>query len=61
MTKWCDNGEWHGIDDIGLALEETADNIQISIDRKISEKKSAEIPENISAEKQAVKPKNKSR
>lgn len=59
--KWCDNGEWHGIDDIGLALEETADRIQISIDRKIAEKKSAEIPENISDKKQAVKPKNKAR
>ena len=31
--EWCDNGEWHGIDDIGLALEETADRIQISRDR----------------------------
>lgn len=59
--EWCDNGEWHGIDDIGLALEETADRIQISIDRKIAEKKQTEIPENVSAEKQAVKPKNKSR
>lgn len=59
--EWCDNGEWHGIDDIGLALEETADRIQISIDRKIFEKKQTEIPENISSEKQAVKPKNKSR
>lgn len=59
--EWCDNGEWHGIDDIGLALEETADRIQISIDRKIAEKKQTEIPENISSEKQAVKPKNKSR
>ena len=59
--EWCDNGEWHGIDDIGLALEETADKIQISIDRNIAEKKSAEISENISAEKQTVKPKNKAR
>ena len=59
--EWCDNGEWHGIDDIGLALEETADHIQISIDRDIAEKRSAEISENISAEKQPVKPKNKSR
>ena len=59
--EWCDNGEWHGIDDIGLALEETADRIQISIDRDIAEKKSAEISENISAEKQPVKPKNKAR
>ena len=55
--EWCDNGEWHGIDDIGLALEETADRIQISIDRKISEPKAESVPE----QKQAVKPKNKSR
>ena len=59
--QWCDNGEWQGLEDIGLALEETADRIQIAIDREIAEKKSAEIPENISAEKQAVKPKNKAR
>ncbi len=59
--EWCDNGEWHGIDDIGLALEETADRIKISIDRDIAEKKSAEISENISAEKQPIKPKNKAR
>ena len=55
--EWCDNGEWHGIDDIGLALEETADRIQISIDRKIAEQKAEPVPE----QKQAVKPKNKSR
>jgi len=59
--EWCDNGEWHGIDDIGLALEETADRIQVSIDRNIAEKNQTEIPENISAEKQVVKPKKKSR
>ena len=55
--EWCDNGEWNGIDDIGLALEETADRIQISIDRNISEQKAEPVPE----QKQAVKPKNKSR
>lgn len=55
--EWCDNGEWHGIDDIGLALEETADRIQISLDRKISEQKAEPVPE----QKQAVKPKNKAR
>lgn len=37
--EWCDNSEWHGIDDISLALEETADRIQISIDRKIAKQK----------------------
>ncbi len=56
-SEWCDNGEWHGLDDIGLALEETADRIQISIDRKIAEQKAEPVPE----QKQAVKPKNKSR
>lgn len=55
--EWCDNGEWHGIDDIGLALEETADRIQISLDRNISEQKAEPVPE----QKQAVKPKNKAR
>ena len=55
--EWCDNGEWHGLDDIGLALEETADRIQISIDRKNAEQKAEPVLE----QKQAVKPKNKSR
>ena len=55
--EWCDNGEWHGLDDIGLALEETADRIQISIDRELAEKKAEPVPE----QKQPVKPKNKSR
>ncbi len=56
-VEWCSNSELHGIDDIGLALEEAADNIQISIDRKIAEQKTEPVPE----QKQAVKPKNKSR
>ncbi len=34
---WRDNGEWHGLEDIGLALEETADKIQVSIERKVQE------------------------
>lgn len=32
--QWCNNGELHGIDDIGIALEGVADRIQISIDRR---------------------------
>lgn len=55
--QWCQNGELHGLEDISLALEETADCIQISIDRDIAEKKAEPVPE----QKQAVKPKNKSR
>ncbi|MBP3856198.1 MAG: DUF3848 domain-containing protein [Ruminiclostridium sp.] len=35
--EWRDNGEYHGLYDIGLALEETADKIQISIDRQVHE------------------------
>ncbi|MBR5090548.1 MAG: DUF3848 domain-containing protein [Ruminiclostridium sp.] len=31
---WCTNSEFHALYDIGLALEETADDIQYSIDRK---------------------------
>lgn len=56
-SQWCNNGELHGLEDIGLALEETADRIQISIDRDIAEQKAEPVPE----QKQAVKPKNKSR
>lgn len=55
--EWCDNGEWHGIDDIGMALEETADRIQISIDRELAKQKAEPVPE----QKQTVKPKNKLR
>ncbi|MDE6710454.1 MAG: DUF3848 domain-containing protein, partial [Oscillospiraceae bacterium] len=55
--QWCQNAELHSLDDIGLALEETADNIQIPIDRDIAEQKAEPVPE----QKQAVKPKNKSR
>lgn len=47
----------YGIDDIGLALEEAADNIQISIDREIAEQKAEPVLE----QKQAVKPKSKAR
>ena len=54
---WCKNNDFNSYDDIGFALEETADRIQISIDRKIAEQKTEPVPE----QKQAVKPKNKSR
>lgn len=56
-VEWCSNSELHGIDDIGLALEEAADNIQISIDREIAEQKAEPVLE----QKQAVKPKSKAR
>ncbi len=55
--QWCQNAELHSLDDIGLALEETADNIEIPIDREFAEQKVEPVPE----QKQAVKPKNKSR
>ena len=34
---WCTNSEFHGLYDIGLAMEETADDMQYSIDRRNEE------------------------
>lgn len=31
--QWCKNGALHGLEDIGVALEEAADRIRISIER----------------------------
>ncbi len=63
--QWCNNGELHGLEDIGVALAETADRIQVSIDRTRNEqqkKMQAELSEQAVIEKTpAVKPKHKSR
>lgn len=57
--QWCDNGDLNSFDDIGVALEETADRLKDAKAQKIEEVKVAEVkPE----EKQpVVKPKKKSR
>ena len=34
---WCTNSEFHALYDIGLAMEETADDMQYSIDRRQEE------------------------
>lgn len=63
--QWCNNGELHSLDDIGIALKETADRIQISIDREkqmertVSKAEKLPVPEQ--KQEQAVKPKHKSR
>lgn len=59
--QWCDNGELHGLNDIGIALEETADRIQISIDRDMQEKLSNANVKSAPVIEQVVKPKHKSR
>jgi hypothetical protein len=63
--QWCNNGELHSLDDIGIALEETADRIQTSIDREkqlakaVPMAKKESVPE--LKQEQAVKPKHKAR
>ena len=63
---WCTNSELHALYDIGLALEETADDIQYSIDRRLEEEKAkkqeppAESKETSAPEEQQ-KPKHKAR
>lgn len=62
--QWCNNGELHGLDDISIALEETADRMQYSIDRQQQEKavpKTEKEPVPEQKQEQAVKPKHKAR
>lgn len=62
--QWCNNGELHNLEDIGISLGETADRMQYSIDRQKQQEKSAPKIEPVVPEKkqeQAVKPKHKSR
>jgi len=64
--QWCSNGELSGREDIELALHETADRIQISLDRETKEHTVQKIepkPEPVIEQKQeqAVKPKYKLR
>ena len=62
--QWCQNGELHGLDDISVALEETADRIQVSLDRQRKQELEApktESPVTEQKQEQAVKPKHKSR
>ena len=59
------NGELHGLEDIGIALEETADRIKVSLDRE-REMKQAAVDKVMEAapeqkKEQAVMPKRKSR
>lgn len=63
--QWCNNGELHGLEDIGIALEETADRIKVSLDRE-REMKQAAVDKVMEAapeqkKEQAVMPKRKSR
>lgn len=63
--QWCNNGELHSLDYIGIALEETADRIQTSIDREkqlakaVPMAKKEPVPE--LKQEQAVKTKHKAR
>ena len=63
--QWCNNGELHGLEDIGIALEETADRIRISLDRDKKMKQAAvdKVMETDPKQKkeQAVLPKRKSK
>ena len=63
--QWCNSGELHGLEDIGIALKETADRIKISLDRDREMKQAAvdKVMETAPEQKkeQAVVPKRKSR
>ena len=49
---WLDNSEFQGLEDIGLALEETADKIQLAIEREVQEQiKQPEIKQENKARK----------
>lgn len=66
FEQWCSNGELSGREDIELALHETADRIQISLDREATERTAQKIeskPELVKEQKQeqVIKPKLKSR
>ena len=34
FEQWCKNGELHGLEDIGIAIEETADRILVSLGQR---------------------------
>ena len=34
FEQWCKNGELHGLEDIGIALEEAADRILVSLEHR---------------------------
>lgn len=63
--QWCNNSELHSLDHIGVALEETADRIQISIDREKQQECTVQMAEKEPVpeqkQEQAIKPKHKSR
>jgi len=59
FEQWCSNGELSGREDIELALHETADRIQISLDREVKEQSLQNVLEQ--KQEQAIRPKHKSR
>ena len=59
--QWRDSGDLEDFRDTGIAIVETADRIQISLDREKQEKIAAEKNEAIPEQKNVVKPKHKSR
>lgn len=63
--QWCNNGELHGLEDIGVALEETADRIKITLDRdkKMKQATIDKVTEAVPEQKKepTVLPKRKSR
>lgn len=36
--EWCSNGELHSYDDVGIAIEDTAKNIEFSFEREQRER-----------------------
>ena len=58
--EWCSNGELHSYDDVGIAIEDTAKNIEFSLERKQREREQPPVIPETKLE-DAPAPKRKSR
>ncbi len=61
--EWCSNGELHRYDDISIALEDTANAIIYSVERRQQEREQPPVIPEVKAEKipTPTEPKHKSR
>lgn len=61
--EWCSNGELHSYDDVGIAIEDTAKNIEFSLEREQREREQPPVIPEVKAEEipAPTEPKRKSR
>lgn len=61
--EWCSNGELHSYDDVGIAIEDTAKNIEFSLERKQREREQPPVIPEVKAEDipASTEPKRRSR